>query len=115
MSQKTNSEPQVALALAAMVMNYKIGPEGLVTSAHVFGEFKSVNTWSETFQRQIMLEDRSAVAQMARNEMSCITSKISINLELNTATTATSSLKMNPGDKVHIWGLGGEYYIESDR
>ena len=50
-------------------MNDTLGPEGLVPSALVPGEFPQIVTRSETAHPRATLESRAAVAAAARQEM----------------------------------------------
>ena len=62
-------EPRQALALAVKAMSDTLGPEGLVPSALVFGEFSPVFTRSEMRHARATLESRAALVALAREEM----------------------------------------------
>ena len=66
MAQHPSTEPKLALACSVKAMNDIIGPEGLVLSALVFGEYSRVITRSETPEKRGTLEDRSLIAKTAR-------------------------------------------------
>lgn len=90
MSQHTNSEPTVSIALNIMEMKDKLGLEGLVPSALILGQLTSVSTRSEKSRKRVPLEDSSAVKEMARDEISCIMDNMRIDRELKYATKEKS-------------------------
>ena len=80
MSEHSQTPPERALTATVKAMNDTLGPEGLVTSAIVFGEFPRGFTKSETPSQRPTLEERAPIAQSARKEMGKIMAEMRIRL-----------------------------------
>ena len=57
---------ELVLQLSVKAMNYKLGPEGHVPSALVFGEYPKIYTLSETPKTRPNLAARAEIALTAR-------------------------------------------------
>ena len=64
-----NRERQLLLSFAVKAFNDTLGPDGLVPSALVFGEFPSPIVTSETRHPRATIESRAEIANMAQKEM----------------------------------------------
>lgn len=62
-------DKHLAFSLAQRAMNDTLGPEGLVSSALVFGEYLRTHTLSEPHLHRHSLSERAKIAQSARREM----------------------------------------------
>ena len=102
-AEHPTTEPQLALALAVKAMNDTLGPEGLVPSALVFGEFPQVVMRSETAHPRATLESRAAVATAARQEMEEQMAKLRVKRALHHATPNAVHQTYQPGDQVLVW------------
>ena len=103
MAETPNADPTLALAAAVKSMNDTLGPEGLVPSALVFGEFPKVYTRSETPAQRPMLEDRASVALCARKEMERIMAEMRTKRALKHKVPTAADTFYQPGDKVLVW------------
>ena len=94
--QYPNTDKKLLQSFAVKGRNDALGPEGLVPSAFVFGEFPPVHTKSETPKDLPSLGLRFEIANAAGKEMSEHMSRLRINraLKHNVATT------FQPGAKV---------------
>lgn len=61
---------QLLLASAVKAMNDTLGPEGLVPSALVFGEFPSLRSFEGPIIPRPSLSEKALIAQEARRLMS---------------------------------------------
>ena len=98
-----NAKKDVVLACAAKAMNDSLGPEGLVPSALVFGEFPRVRTPSEPTSERPTLSQRSQIAQQARREMNRIMAEQRLKRALHHSVPPASDRSYEPGDKVLVW------------
>ena len=110
MAETPKADPSLALAAAVKSMNDTPGPEGLVPSALVFGEFSKVYTRSETPAQRPTLEDRAAIALCVRKEMERIMAEMRIRRALKHKIPAAADTSYQPGDKVLVWS---EKIVES--
>ena len=79
------TEPELALVHSVKAMNDTLGPEGLVPSAFVFGEFPKVFTPAEEPHPRATVESRAAIASRARREMEQHMAKLRIRRALHHA------------------------------
>ena len=84
-------------------MNDTLGPEGLVPSALVFGEFPPVYTRSETPALRATILERAEIAHTARREMEKHMARLRINRALQRRTPAAADRSYKPGDHVLVW------------
>ena len=98
--KKTDRDP--ALALSVKAMNDTLGPEGLVTSALVFGEFPKIRTQGSKPTPRATIVSRKAVAETARKEMEKHIAKMKINRARNHMFPKAASRSYQPGDKVLV-------------
>lgn len=91
----------LALAFAVKAMNDTLGPEGLVPSALVFGEFPQINTRSEPRADRSTLR-RAEVANLARPEISERMAELRLKRGLHHAVPPSRDRIYQPGDKVLV-------------
>ena len=97
------SDPKLVLALSVRAMNDTLGPEGLVPTALVFGEYPPVHTKSETPSSRALLASRAEVANTARQEMEKVMAELRFKRALRHATPSSASIVYSPGDQVLVW------------
>ncbi|PXF40714.1 hypothetical protein BWQ96_09547 [Gracilariopsis chorda] len=102
MAQYNNVEPDYALAASAKAMNDTLGPEGLVPSALVFGEFAQIHTRSEPPDQRETVASRAKVASSARTEMQKHMAKLRLDRALKQKTPAAADRTYQVGDKVLV-------------
>lgn len=103
MSEHPNTPPSRALAASVKAMNDTLGPEGLVPSALVFGEFPRVFTKSETPSERLTLKERASIAQSARKEMGKIMAEMRVRRGLHHRIPSAADRFYQPGDNVLVW------------
>ena len=79
-----------------------LGPEGLVPSALVFGEFPSPYTGSETPKSRLSLEARARAANSARREMEQEMAKVRIKRDLHYPVRSAARFTLCEGDVVLV-------------
>jgi len=94
---------ELLLQLSVQAMNNTLGPEGLVPSALVFGEFPSLRMLGEPMNPKATLESRAAVAQSARREMEQQMAQLRIKRGLRHKIPAAADLTYEPGQQVLVW------------
>ena len=103
MSEHPLTPPASALAASVKALNDTLGPEGLVPSALVFGEFPPMFTNSESPAQRETLQDRASVAQSARKEMEKIMADMRVRRALHHRVPSAADRFYQPGDKVLVW------------
>ena len=103
MTAHPTSELDVILALSVKEMNNTLGPEGLVPTALVFGEYPPVHTKSETPNPRGVLASRAEISNTARQEMEKIMAEIRVKRALQHATPYSANNVYSPGDQVLLW------------
>lgn len=101
--EHSNADPSLALALSVKALNDTLGPEGHVPSALVFGEFPLPYTKSEQKPQRLTVDERAAIASLARKEMSEIMARMRIARGLRHAVPNASNHMYKPGDKILVW------------
>ena len=91
------------LSTAVKALNDTLGPEGLVPSALVFGEFPSAYTTTEYPRARKTLESRALVANAARRDMEKQMAQVRVQRALRHATPAASSMNVQEGHEVLVW------------
>lgn len=97
------TEPQLSIALAVKSMNDSLGPEGLVPSLLVFGEYPKVATRSEIPTTKLTLGERSKVAVIARKEMERIMAQMRVSRALKHAVPPATLEDFKAGQNVLVW------------
>ena len=97
------SDKDLALAMAVKAMNDTLGPEGLVPSALVFGEFPPVHTNSESNVPRATLQERAAMASTARREMEKCMAELRLKRALHHAVPPAADRVYQAGDKALVW------------
>ena len=96
-------EKSILLSIAVKAMNDSLGPEGLVPSALVFGEYPSVHTKSEVPSPRAALISRAEVANAARKEMEQIMARMRVQRALKHATPISADRAFEVGSEVLVW------------
>ena len=94
---------QVLLALSVKAMNDTLGPEGIVPSSLVFGEFPSLRTFVGPIIPRPSLAERAETAQEARRLMAKHLALTRVNRALKHNTPAATNRVYQPGDEVLVW------------
>lgn len=84
-------------------MNNTLGPEGLVPSMLLFGEFPQMKTPSESNVPRATTEERSELAVAARREMEQHMAQLKVTGALTLGTPAAANQSYEPGDQVLVW------------
>lgn len=100
---RQNVNAEKALACAAKAMNDTLGPEGLVPSALIFGEFPRVFNPSESNTTRLTNNERAELDQVARQEMEQQMVSLILKLALHHAVSPSSDRVYEPGYKVLVW------------
>ena len=103
MASHPTSEPDIVLALSVKAMNDTLGPEGLVPTALVFGEYPPIHTKSETPTSRAVLASRAEIGNAARHEMEKIMAELRIKRALQHAAPSSANTVYSPGDQVLLW------------
>ena len=82
--------PAGVLAASVKAMIDTLGPEGLVPSALVFGEFPPVIKKSEAPAARLKLRERASVAKSARKEMGKIIAEMRVRRALHHKTLSAA-------------------------
>ena len=98
-----NIDPQLFLIMAVKALNDTLGPEGLVPSALVSGEYPSAYTRSETPAPKATFLSRAQVANSALIEMEHQMAKLRIHRALKHRIPSTVDFCFQPGDQVLVW------------
>eukprot|EP00171_Calliarthron_tuberculosum_P005792 IDg5792t1 len=88
------------LQLAVKSMNDTLGPEGIVPSSLVFGEYPKVYTTSETPQQRPSIAERAKMLHTARIEMQKHMAKSRIARALKHSVPPAADNHYQPGDQV---------------
>ena len=94
---------QVLLALAVKAMNDTLGPEGVVPSSLVFGEYPSLRSFVGPVLPRPSLAERAEAAQQARQLMAKHLAQVRIIRALKHNTPSATDRVYKPGDKVLVW------------
>eukprot|EP00737_Agarophyton_chilense_P000247 gb/GEZJ01000282.1/.p1 GENE.gb/GEZJ01000282.1/~~gb/GEZJ01000282.1/.p1 ORF type:complete len:768 (+),score=79.54 gb/GEZJ01000282.1/:1785-4088(+) len=103
MATLPDTDREIALSCAVKSMNDTLGPEGLVPSALVFGEFPNITSKSETPTPRASALSRAAIAATAREEMSQIMERMRVRRALKHAVPQAADRSYQPGDDVLVW------------
>ena len=103
MAEHKKTDRDLALALSVKAMTDTLGPEGLMPSALVFGEFPKIRTQGSKPTPRATLLSRKDVAETARKEMEKHVAKMKINRALNHMVPKAANRSYQPGDKVLVW------------
>lgn len=96
-------DKDLALACSVKAMNDTLGPEGLVPSALVFGEFPQIGARSEIRSDRSTVKNRAAIADLARKNMSEKMAELKVKRALHHAVPPACDRSYQPGDKVLVW------------
>lgn len=97
-----NTERGLALSLAVEAMNDTLRPEGVVSSALVFGEHPQVRTASECFVPSANLRERVKVATLARKDMGKQMAALRVGRTLRHAVPPSSDRTYESEDQVLV-------------
>ena len=98
-----NVDKQSLLNFSVKALNDTLGPEGLVPSALVFGEFPSTFTTLERRPPPATLQWRAELANMARKEMEKEMAKVRIRRGLSHSVPRSADTFFDEGDLVLVW------------
>ncbi len=86
-------------------MNDTLGPEGLVPSSFVFGEYPKVYTkgHSEMPQPRLTTEERASMLQSGRAEMQRHMAKARVARALKHSVPSAADQSFQPGDMALVW------------
>ena len=98
-----NLKKDTVLALAVKAINDTLGPEGIVPSAPVFGEYPSIRSFLGTKIPRPTLAGRASAAQDARKIMSKHMTRAKVRRALKHRTPRSADYTFCPGDKVLVW------------
>ena len=98
-----SADKNLLLAFAVKGMNDTLGPEGLVPSALVFGEFPPAYTKTEVPKARPSLSLRAEIANTARKEMNEHMAKLRVNRALKHKAASSTDSIFTPGDEVLVW------------
>ncbi len=84
-------------------MNDALGPECLVPSSLVYGEYPKVYTPPETLQPRPMTEERASILQSARAEMQRHMANARVTRALKHAVPSAADQSFQPHDMVLVW------------
>ncbi len=93
---------QVLLALSLKAMNETLGPEGIVSSSLVFGEFPSLRKFTGPVIPRPSLAERAMVAQETRRLTSKHLSQARVRRALVHQTPQATNVTYQPGNKVLV-------------
>ena len=96
-------KPSLLLSMSVFAMNNTLGPEGVVPSVLVFGEFPSLRTLHEAPIPKVALVDRSRIANAARKEMEHHMAHMRVQRALRHQVPRSADTVFQPGDKVLVW------------
>ena len=91
------------LSMSVKAMNDTLGPEGIVPSALVFGEYPPLRSAGDSVVPRPDLATRASVASQARADMSKIMARLRIQRALRHNVPPAASVSYQPGDKVLVW------------
>ena len=94
---------QLLLALAVKAMNDTLGPERIVPSALVFGEFSSLRTLGGAVIPNPTLGERAEAAQKALSHVAKHLAQARVERALNHNTPPATDRTYQPGEQVLIW------------
>jgi len=97
-----NADRDLALHAAVKAMNDTLGPEGLVPSALVFGDYPKVTTRSENPSLKAELRSRAQMATVARKEMERLMANMKVKRALNHAVPGAADRSFQAGDRVLV-------------
>ena len=95
-------DADLILAIATKAINDTFGPEGVVPSALVFGEFPSLCSYLGANIPRATLAERAVIAQKARRLMSRHLAGANVNTALKRKTPNATDQVYQPGDLVHV-------------
>ena len=93
----------LALQLSVQAMNDTVGPEGLMPSALVFGEYPSVSVPPEPIPPRAITASRVKLMDTARREMTTHMAQVRINSALKHAIPAAANQVYEDNQKVLVW------------
>ncbi len=95
---------QLLLASAVKAMNDTLGPEGVVPTALVLGEFPSLRSFEGTIVPRPTLAERVVVTQAARRLIAKHLAQTKVKQALNHNIPSATDNSFQPGNKILVWG-----------
>lgn len=94
---------QLLLIIAVKALNDTIGPDGVVSSALVFGDYPSLRSFEKPRMLNPTLAERALFAQKARRLMAQHMANTRVTRALGHNTTPDTDSIFEPDDRVLIW------------
>ena len=91
------------LSISVSAINNTLGPEGLVPSALIFGEFPQLNIFGEPMDPKSTFETRSRIAIQARKEMEQHMARMKLQRALRHQVPSAADTIFEHGQKVLVW------------
>jgi len=101
--ENPNEKPELLLQFAVKGMNDTLGPEGIVPSLLVFGEYPPAFTTSENPRSRAPAHLRAKMANEARVEMAKHMGKARVARALKHAVPPSADNPLKAGDQVLVW------------
>lgn len=98
-----NVKPRLLLAMSVFAMNNTLGPEGVVLSMLVLGEFPSLRMLYKAPTLIATLVDRAQIANSARKEMEHHMAGLRVHRALRHRVPKSADTRFQPGDTVFVW------------
>lgn len=102
-SQHPKAYPSPALAVSLKALNDALAPEGNVPSEIVLDEFSLPVTKSEQMPQRLTVNERGALAMIARKELNEIMARMQISTGLKHAVPEAKKHIYKAGDRVIVW------------
>ena len=96
-------DPSLLLSMSDFAMNNTLGPEGVVPSVLVFGEFPSLRMIHEPPTPKSAVFDRARVANAARKEIEHHMARLRLQRALRHRVPRSADASFQPGDMVLVW------------
>ena len=98
-----NMQPTLLLQMSVKAMNDTLGPDGIVPSALVFGEFPSLRTFEGPRENRPTLVERARIATQARKIMAQEIAKSKLQRALKHNAPDAADRVFEPGQLVLVW------------
>lgn len=94
---------RLLLSVAVKALNDTIGPDGVVPSALLFGEYPLIRTFDKPRMPNPKLVQRALIAQQARKLMAQNMAKARVTRAIKHNTLPADYAIYQPGDRVLVW------------
>lgn len=93
----------IALSVSVKTLNDTLGPEGIVPTVLVFGDYPRLYTLSEELPSRLTNEQRAALVTTARKEMEKHMAELRLRRSLKHNPPPATDYILKPGDEVLVW------------